>query len=191
MKVKVGISARHIHLTKETYMKLFGSDKLEVLRYLDQPTQFASTSILTIKNGDWEIPRVRVLGPFRDYNQVEIAKTDAVKLKVNPPIRTSGDTKGSLPITLVGPKGEVHLDDGLIMANRHIHLTPDDLKKYGLHKDQKVCIKVNGEKPGIMQNVFLKVLDDASLRLHLDTDDGNAFLLTDNDEVEVLIEKGR
>ena len=191
MKVKVGISARHIHLTKETYMKLFGNDKLEKLRDLDQPTQFASTSTVTIKTEKGEIPNVRILGPFRSYNQIEISKTDAFKLKVNPPIRTSGDVTGSLPITLIGPLGEVFLEEGLIMANRHIHLTPLDVKKYGLENTDKVCIRVNSEKPGILKNVYLKILDDASLRLHLDTDDGNAFLLKDDDEVEVLIEKGR
>ncbi len=189
MKVKVGISARHIHLTKETYMKLFGNDKLEKLRDLDQPTQFASTSTVTIKTEKGEIPNVRILGPFRSYNQIEISKTDAFKLKVNPPIRTSGDVTGSLPITLIGPLGEVFLEEGLIMANRHIHLTPLDVKKYGLENTDKVCIRVNSEKPGILKNVYLKILDDASLRLHLDTDDGNAFLLKDDDEVEVLKER--
>ena len=188
MRVSVGVSARHIHLTKETYKKLFGNEDIHIMRVLDQPTQYASTSVVTIKNGDYEIPNVRVLGPFRDYNQVEIARTDAFKLKVTPPIRTSGDIEGSGSITLVGPLGTVHLDKGLIIPNRHIHITPLDLKKYGLNENEKLCIKVKGEKGGILKNVFLKVQDEASLRLHLDTDDANALMLKDDDEVEILKE---
>ncbi len=189
MKVSVGVSARHVHLTRETYIKLFGDDYIEKVRDLDQPGQYASASLVAIKNGDEIIPNVRVLGPFRNYNQVEISRTDAFKLKVEPPIRTSGDLVGSLPITLVGPLGEVMLDEGLIIANRHIHITPLEKERYGLQDLDKVCIKVDGEKGGILKNVYLKVLDEAALRLHLDTDDANAFNLKDNDSVEVLIER--
>ncbi len=189
MKVSVGVSARHVHLTKETYIKLFGDDYIEKERDLDQPGQYASTSVVAIKKGNVVIPNVRVLGPFRNYNQVEISRTDAFKLKVEPPIRTSGDLFGSLPVILVGPLGEVMLDEGLIIANRHIHITPLEREKYGLKDVDKVCIKVDGEKGGILKNVYLKVLDEASLRLHLDTDDANAFNLRDDDFVEVLIEK--
>lgn len=190
MKVFVGVSARHIHLTKDTYMRLFGNDFLEKIRVLDQPTQFASSSVLTIRIGEKEIHNVRVLGPFREYDQVEISRTDAYKLNVNPPIKSSGDLEFSIPITLVGPLGEVNLDRGLILANRHIHITSNDVLKYGLDGVEKVCVKVDGEKGGVFKNVYLKVSDDAGLRLHLDTDDANAFGLVDGSEVEVLLERG-
>lgn len=189
MKVSVGVSARHVHLTRETYVKLFGDDYLEKLRDLDQPGQFATMSVLTIKNENYEIPNVRVLGPFRNYNQVEVSRTDCHKLHLTTEVRTSGDIKGTTGITLVGPIGEVKLNEGLILANRHIHMLPSDVEKYGLQGIETVCVKVDGEKGGIMKNVHLKVLDEAALRLHLDTDDANAFDLKDNDEVEVFIER--
>jgi len=190
MKVPVGVSARHVHLTKEVYMKLFGNDNLEVMRFLDQPTQFASTSVVNIRCGDFEISNVRVLGPFRDYNQVEISRTDAYKLKVNPPVRKSGNVDGSGPVTIIGPMGEVNLNEGLIIANRHIHITPSDVLKYGLDGIEEVYINIDGEKGGILKNVFLKASEDAEFRLHLDTDDANAFNLKNDDEVEILIERG-
>lgn len=190
MKVLTGVSNRHVHLTKDVYMKLFGNDNLEVERILDQPTQFASKSFVTIRCGENEISNVRVLGPFRDYNQVEISRTDAYRLMVNPPIKSSGDLDDSLPVTLIGPMGETFLDKGLIIANRHIHITPSDVLKYGLSNIDKVCVKVDGEKGGILKNVYLKTSDDAGLRLHLDTDDANAFGIRNDDEVEILIERG-
>lgn len=190
MKILVGVSNRHVHLTKEVYIKLFGNDSLEVERILDQPMQFASKSFITIKCGEKEISNVRVLGPFRDYNQVEISRTDAYKLNVNPLVKSSGDLDDSLPVTLIGPMGEVNLDKGLIIANRHIHITPNDILKYGLSDVDKVCIKVDGEKGGILKNVYLKPSEDAGLRLHLDTDDANAFGIKNDDEVEILIERG-
>lgn len=189
MKVSVGVSARHVHLNKETFQKLFNQPDLTPLRTLDQKTQFAASEKVTIKVGEKEIPNVRIIGPLRNYNQIEISKTDSFKLKVNPPIKSSGDLEGSLPITIIGPNGKVDLEKGLILANRHIHINKEDLKKYNLKETDKIAIKVDGEKGGIMKNIHLKVQEDASLRLHLDTDDANAFNLKDNDEVEVLKER--
>ena len=186
MKVRIGVSNRHVHLTKEVYVKLFGKEELEKDRDLVQPGQFASTDHVTIKNGDRQIENVRVLGPFRNYNQVEISRTDAYKLKVNPPIRTSGDLKGSLPITIIGPKGQVTIPEGLILPNRHIHISPEDLKKYGFENLKKVAVKIDGEKAGIIDNVYFKVLDGAVLEMHIDTDEGNAFSLTTGDEVLLI-----
>ncbi len=186
MRIKVGVSNRHVHLTKEVYFKLFGESELEKSRDLDQPGQFASTSYVTIKKGDRQFEKVRVLGPFRDYNQVEISRTDAYTLKVNPPIRDSGDLEGSESITLIGPKGTVELKEGLILAKRHIHITPKDMKKYGFEGIEKVAILVKGNKGGVINNVYFKVLDEAALALHLDTDEGNAYDLKTGDEVILI-----
>lgn len=186
MKIKVGVSNRHVHLTKEVYFGLFGKSELEKSRDLDQPGQFASTSYVTIKKGDRQIEKVRVLGPFRNYNQVEISRTDAYKLKVNPPVRDSGDLEGSESITLIGPNGSVDLSSGLILAKRHIHITPEDMHKYGFEGMKKVAVLIKGEKGGIIDNVYFKVLDVASLALHLDTDEGNAFNLKTGDEVVLI-----
>lgn len=186
MKVQVGVSNRHIHLTKDAYKILCGDKEIEALRPLNQPGMFASTDTFTIKTEKSEIPNVRVLGPFREYNQVEISRTDAYKLGVNPPIRTSGDLKGSEAITIVGPKGELHLDEGLIIADRHIHLTPEMKKIYGLEGKTKVKVFIGGEKSGIIFNVDLKVSDEAYFEMHLDTDDANAFNLKQGDIVDII-----
>jgi len=152
MNILVGVSNRHVHLTKNIYDKLFSSP-MEKLRDLDQPGQFASKQILSIKVGDKIIDDVRVVGPLRDYNQVEISRTDAYFLKVNPPIRESGDIKGSSPITLITSLGEVYLDEGLIIANRHVHLTKDDVEKYGLYNIKEVAIKIKGEKSPLFKYI--------------------------------------
>ena len=130
MQVILGVSNRHVHLKEEDYKILFGDEPLNKVKDLRQPGQFASDKLVTIKNGDREINHVRVLGPIRNYTQVEISKTDAYTLKLNPPIRTSGDLEGSSPITIIGPKGEIDLKEGCILANRHIHISPEEVKKW-------------------------------------------------------------
>ena len=110
MKVLLGVSNRHVHLTEETYRKLFGDEPLNAVKYLKQPGQFASDKFVTLKNNDRKIERVRVLGPFRSYDQVEISKTDSYALKLNPPIRNSGDVAYSEKITLVSDYNEITLE---------------------------------------------------------------------------------
>ncbi len=187
MKVSIGVSNRHVHLTREHLNILFGEGyNLEVKNELKQPFQFASTSTVTIKTDKDEINNVRVLGPIRDYTQVEISKTDAYKLGLNPPVRDSGDLIGSEKVTIIGPKGEVNLDYGCIIATRHIHLLPSQLKQYGLEGKETVCVKLDGEKGGIITNVHLKVSDNSYFELHLDTDDANAHLIKNGDIGEIL-----
>lgn len=186
MKIQVGVSNRHIHLTESDYRVLCGDKKVEILRPINQPGLYVTTDIFTIKTEKAEIPKVRLLGPFRDYSQIEISKTDAYKLGLNPPIRTSGDVKNSSPITIVGPCGELHLNEGCIIADRHIHLTEDMKKFYGLEGKDKVNVLVGGEKGGIMFNVDLKVSDEAYFEMHIDTDDANAFMLKQGDIVEII-----
>lgn len=187
MKVSVGISARHVHLTEEHFQLLFGEDAtLEEWKPIRQPQQFASQYTVTIKTDRDYIENVRVMGPARLYTQVEISQTDAYKLGIKPPIRDSGDLKQSAPITLIGPLGTIVLEEGCIIPNRHIHLTPKQKALYGLDGLQKVHIQVLGEKGGIMSNVYLKEQEDAYFELHLDTDDANAFGLHNGDVVTIL-----
>ena len=188
MKVLLGVSNRHVHLTEETYKKLFGEEKLEVVKELRQPGQFASNKFVTLKNEGREIKHVRVLGPLRKYNQVEISKTDSYTLKLTPPVRDSGDIEGSEAITLVNEDKEVYLKEGCIIANRHIHINPEEAKKYNLENVEKVKIKVEGEKAGILDNVHIRVDENFKFELHLDTDDGNAFNLKTGDELEIIKE---
>lgn len=186
MKVQVGISNRHVHLTREHLNILFGENyELEKMKDLKQPEQFASNCKVTIKTDKDKIENVRVLGPIRNYTQVEISKTDAVKLGLNPPVRESGDIKNSSPITIIGTNGEVDLDEGCIIASRHIHITPKQKEFYGLTKD-KVNVLVNGVKGGILFDVTLKVDEKSYFELHLDLDDANAHLIKQDDIVEII-----
>lgn len=183
-KIKARVSNRHVHLTEDVYNMLFDC-KLEKKEDLNQIGQFAAKQTLTIKNGDKEINNVRIVGPFRSYNQVEISKFDARKLGVNPSVRKSGDVDNTPSITLVTDKNEVTIN-GLIISNRHVHMNPSDALKYGVVNDQLVKIKIDGNKSGIM-DANVKVSDDGYYELHIDTDDANAFLLNDNDEVTMII----
>ncbi|MDD2180807.1 MAG: phosphate propanoyltransferase [Bacilli bacterium] len=182
MKVPIGISARHTHLTKEHLEILFGRDYcLKILKKLSQPGEYASLETIGVKGPKGKIEKIRVLGPIRKYTQIEISKTDAYKLGLTPPVRESGDIVGSSPITLVGPKGQIELSEGCIIASRHIHITPDEVKKLGLENQTKVCVLIDGVKGGIIHNVTLKVSENYQFELHLDTDDGNAFLINQGD----------
>lgn len=185
IEVPLGISARHVHLTKEDLDILFGCE-LEIDHMLSQKGQFASKQKVTIETPSARFDNVRVLGPVRPYTQIEVSKTDAYKLKLNPPVRDSGDLNNSAGITIIGPKGKVKKEYGCIIADRHIHLSNNDLVKYNLDKNKLYRVKINGEKGGILDNVHLKVDDNFTFELHLDTDDANAFLLKQGDKLEVI-----
>lgn len=187
MKITVGVSNRHVHLKREHLDILYGKDyELEIKKELTQPGQFASTAVVTLKTGKGILEKVRILGPLRDYTQVEISKTDAYKLGLNPPIRNSGDLELSESVTLIGPNGEVTIKEGCIIATRHIHLSLEHVKKYKLQGKETVSVKIKGEKGGIIDNVYLKVLPDSFFELHLDTDDANAHFLKNGDIVEII-----
>ncbi len=183
--MNVGISNRHVHLTEDDFKKLFNNKKLEAVKYLNQPGQFASNLKVTIKTDKSEISGVRVLGPLRDYTQVEISKTDAYKLGLNPPVRESGNLKGSEDITIIGDN-EITLKECTIIATRHIHASKEDLVKYNLDASKKYKVKINGEKGGIINNVSIKVSDKAFFEMHLDTDDGNGHLLKCGDTATII-----
>lgn len=182
--INARISNRHVHLTKELYEILF-DEEMTKRNDLNQIGEFASNQVVTIKNGEKEIKNVRVLGPFREYNQIEISKRDARGLGVNPPVRRSGDLADSLEITLVTDKASVNVK-GLIIANRHVHMTEEDANKYGVEDMQKVQISISGDKSGIM-DAEIKISDTGYYELHIDTDDANAFLLEDNDKVTMIV----
>ena len=187
MKVSIGVSNRHVHLTLKDLKILFGNDyELEVDKEMTQPGQFASKAFVDLKTEKNTISHVRVVGPIRDYTQVEISKTDSYFLGLKPPVRDSGDLDDSESITLVGPSGELKINEGCIIATRHIHITPKQLEMYGLKGKEVVNVKLNGEKGGIISNVHLKVQDEAFFELHLDTDDANAHLIKQGDIGEIL-----
>lgn len=185
--VTIGVSNRHVHLTDEHLKKLFGDDyELEKKKDLTQPGQFASTALVTLKTEKGIIDNVRILGPVREYTQVEISRTDAYKLGLNPPVRNSGDLENSESVTIVGPNGEITISEGCIIATRHIHILPEQMRQYNLEGKETVSIRINGEKGGILENVYLKVADESYFELHLDTDDANAHLIKNGDIVEII-----
>lgn len=183
MKVKVGVSLRHIHLTEEDYNILF-DEEIKIKKHLNQPGQFAACEQVTIENNGRTLENVRVVGPFRSYTQVEISRTDAYFLKLNPPVKESGDLEGAEEIIIKTEKGQISRK-AVILAERHIHITKKEREKYGLDKDV-YKIKVKGEKGGILDNIFIKENDNYSFEMHIDSDDANAFNIKQNDEVEII-----
>lgn len=188
MKVSIGISNRHVHLNREHLEVLFGVNyELEIKKELVQPGEFASNSVVIIKTDKDQIENVRVLGPLRGYTQVEVSKTDAFKLGINPPVRDSGDLKGSASVTLIGPNGSVTLEEGCIIATRHIHISPLKAKELGLEGKTSVSVKLDGEKGGILSNVSLKINNDYAYEMHIDTDDANAHLVMPGSYGEIIV----
>ncbi len=183
----VAISNRHVHLTKEIYDKLF-DEPLSIKRPLNQIGEFASFQTVTLKSPTATIEHVRVIGPLRKYNQVEISRSDALVLGLNPPVRQSGDLEDSETITLIGPKGEVTLENACIQAERHIHMNPIKARELGLKHEDLVRLIVENDKGGTME-AFVKVSDNGFYEIHLDKDDANCFMLNTGDEVEIEIIK--
>ena len=175
-KVLVETSARHVHVTRETLDILFGEGyELTVKKELSQPGQFACNERVAVVGPKGSFPAVSILGPVRPANQVELSLTDARSIGVTAPIRESGDVEGSGACKLVGPKGEVEIDCGVIAAKRHIHATPEDAEKYGLEDKQVVSVKIDSNgRSLIFGDVVVRVSPKFSLAMHIDTDESNA-----------------
>lgn len=185
-KVPVGISNRHIHLSQEDLETLFGKGyQLTPVKDLKQTGQFAAEETLTIATKKGVIQNVRVLGPTRSKTQVEISRTDSFALGLRPPVRDSGALEGSEGVTIIGPEGSIKLDEGVIIALRHIHMSPVDAEQFGVQDKDIVTVKVDGERGLVFENVLVRVRDDFVLEFHIDTDEANAAGLANNQEVEV------
>ncbi|MEA1936862.1 MAG: phosphate propanoyltransferase [Patescibacteria group bacterium] len=174
-KIKIEVSARHIHLEKSDFEKLFGEDAgLTIKTELSQPGMFAANETVSIKNENFQIDKLRIVGPLRDYTQIELSKTEARKFKINPPLRRSGDIKNSLGVTIIGPKGEIKISEGVIIAKRHIHMTSKDAKEINAKDGDLLKVKTAGERGLTFENVVARVDENFSLAMHIDTDEGNA-----------------
>lgn len=186
-QIKIGISARHVHLSREDLDTLFGKGFELTKKKTLMGREFASEQVVTLVGPSLKaIENVRVLGPVRKHTQVEISRTDTFVLKVSPPVRPSGDVKGSEKIVLVGPKGVVYLQEGVIIANRHIHLTPEYAEKHGIKDGDYVDVLVNSIKPTKFFDVQVRVRDDFNVEMHIDTDDANAAGLKNGDTVTII-----
>lgn len=175
----VEVSARHVHVTKETLEKLFGEGHtLTPKKDLSQPGQFACEEKVTIV-GEKGSLKASILGPCRPEDQVEVSLTDARALGVVAPIRESGDVKGTGKCKLVGPCGEVELTEGVIAAKRHIHMTKADGERFGVQDKQIVKVKIPTEgRALIFDDVVARVSDSYALAMHIDTDEANAAALS-------------
>lgn len=189
-EVPVGVSNRHIHLTKADLATLFGEGyELTPLKDLSQPGQYACKEVLTIVGPSLRpIENVRVLGPLRSKSQVEISATDSYVLKVKPPVRESGNIAGSAGIRIIGPKGVVDLKEGCIIANRHIHMSPADGAKFGVKDGDTVTVDVIGKRRTRWYDVQVRVNPDFVLEMHVDTDDANAVGIGNGCKVQVVKE---
>ena len=187
--VPVGISARHIHLERQHLDQLFGPGyQLTPMKELSQPGQYASEETVEIIGPKGKPVKMRVLGPERAKTQVEVSLSDSRQLGIIPPVRTSGDINGTPGIKVRGPKGEIEITEGVIIPDRHIHMTPEDARWYGVKNGQRVKIRLSGAKGGIMEHVVLRVGTEYRLDFHIDTDDANAFQLFQGQLVEIIKE---
>lgn len=187
-KVKVGISNRHVHFCQEDLDKLFGAGyRLTNIKDLSQPGQFAADETVTLVGPKGVLQRVRVLGPIRSKTQVEISRTDSFALGIKPPVRDSGDHEGTTgQVTVVGPRGAITLSQGVILAKRHVHMTASDAERFGVKDKDTVKVRCGGDRGLVFDNVLVRVRDDFALDCHLDTDEANAAMLNNGDEVEIL-----
>lgn len=186
--VPVGVSNRHIHLTRADVDTLFGKGyELTQLKDLSQPGQYACKEVLTIIGPSLRpIENVRVLGPLRSKTQVEISRTDSFTLKVKPPVRESGNVTGSAALTIVGPKGVVTIPEGCIIANRHIHMSPADGEAFGVKDGDTVTIDIDGPRRTRFFDVQVRVSDAFRLEMHIDTDDANAAGIGNGAQVRIV-----
>ena len=176
MKVLVETSARHLHVSREAFETLYGKDaQLTNKKDLSQPGQFACAEKVTVVGPRGEMA-MSILGPERANTQVEVSFTDARKLGLVPPVRESGDIKDTPGCKLVGPAGEVEISEGVIVAKRHIHFTPEEAAEYGVEDKQIVSVKVGtpGARETIFGDVVVRVHKNFSAAMHIDTDEANA-----------------
>ena len=185
MKVKIGVSNRHVHLCSEDYNILFGNTQMENIKDLVQPGEFASNLTVEIATNKSRLTKVRVLGPLRSYTQVEISKTDCFTLGIVAPVRSSGDLTGAGEVTIIGPCGTV-IKSCVIIANRHLHINPKTRSSLGLDNVEKIKVRVGEEKGAILDNVYVKETSVGELELHLDTDDANSTLIKTGDMAELI-----
>ena len=187
-KVVCGVSVRHIHLCQEHVEVLFGKGyEMQVLKELYQPGTYAYKETVTIVGPKLNaIQNIRVLGPLRDKTQVELAKTDCIILGIDAPVKPSGQLAGTASAVVIGPKGAVYLKDGVIRANRHLHLSSEDAGYFGAKDNDMVDVRISGPKGLTFNNVQVRVSPDFKSEMHVDTDDGNAADIVNGTMAEIV-----
>nr|WP_246020095.1 phosphate propanoyltransferase [Limnobaculum zhutongyuii] len=185
--VPVGISNRHVHLSREDMDTLFGTgSSLTRMKAVKQPGQFAAEETVTLKGPKKALHHVRILGPLRNETQIEISVADSFVLGVDAPIKMSGDLADSCPIEIIGPEGSVSKSGGVIVAWRHIHIPCDMAVQYGLTDGQEVSVQIDGERAGIMQRVVVRATETSALEIHVDVEEANAYGLKNDSLVKIV-----
>jgi putative phosphotransacetylase len=185
--IPVGVSGRHIHLSATDLKKLFGADaELSVYKDLSQTGQFAAKETVLLSGPKGAIPNVRILGPVRGATQVELSQTDCFHLGIPVARRNSGDISNTPGLVVVGPKGALLLEQGAMVAMRHIHMSPDDAKDFGVADGDVVRVGVTGERAVIFENVVVRVHPTFVLELHIDTDEANGAGVRNGDRVQLI-----
>lgn len=189
LRIKVGVSNRHLHISRNDLDILFGKGyELTMRNPLNQPGEFAAQETVTLIGPRHAMENVRILGPVRRQTQVEISQSDAIHFGIKAPVRLSGELEGSPGITIVGPKGTVILKRGVIRANRHLHITEEEAQRFGFRNLQLVAVKtITTDKPTLFYEVMIRVSTPAYFEMHIDTDDANAANLKSGDEVEIIL----
>lgn len=183
----IALSNRHVHLSQKDLDILFGEGyQLTKLRDLSQPGQFACEEKVDLVGPKKTIKGVRILGPVRSKTQVEISISDAITLGVEPVVRNSGDLARTPGVKIVGPKGEIDLEEGVIVAARHIHMHTNDAPEFGVKDKDIVSVKVDGVRGLIFNNVLVRVSDESQLEMHVDIEEGNAAGVKNGDIVEII-----
>ncbi len=176
LTVPVGISNRHIHLSREDLYACFGDGyELTPIKELSQPGQFAAKETMIICGPRGAIENVRILGPVRKETQAELLAGDNFKLGIKAPLRLSGDIDNSASVTLIGPTGSVNIEKGAIVAKRHIHMTIEDARRFGVYDGQEISVEIGGERGGRIDHVTVRADDKSKLDLHIDIEEANAL----------------
>jgi putative phosphotransacetylase len=173
--IPVGVSNRHLHLSQADLAALFGPGyRLTEMKALSQPGQYAAVETVALAGPKGAFQKVRVLGPVRPSSQVEISRSDAFALGIKPPVRLSGDLSGAADIAVIGPFGTLVMKNTVIVAQRHIHITPADARLFGVSDGDMVAVEVGAARRAVFHETAVRVSAAAALELHLDTDEANA-----------------
>ncbi|MFH2203792.1 MAG: phosphate propanoyltransferase [Elusimicrobiota bacterium] len=188
-KIPVGISHRHFHITREHWEILFGKGtEPSVHRQLGQPGFWAAKEKVDMEGPKGRINGVRLVAPYRPHTQSEVSRSDARVLGLDPPVRGSGDLKGAAPIRFIGPKGSLEVREAVIIAQRHLHLHPDDSRRMGIADGEIVRVRagIGGQRELVFEEVLARVSDKFALEFHIDSDEANAAWLSNGDFVHVV-----
>lgn len=188
LDIPAGVSVKHCHLTREHFKILFGaSAEPKRVKDIKQPGFYAAEEMIDVKGPKGVLKKIRLVAPYRDHTQIEIAVSDAMAIGIKPPVRESGSVKGSAGAILIGPAGQVEIKEGVIIAQRHLHFSPSEAKSLGIASGEVVRVRAgaNGGRSTVFEDVVVRVSDKYSLEFHVDTDEANAAGIKTGDYVHI------